>query len=109
VTAANKWGGETQTMVLNEPAPDTYEHVFHSTGLPEFSLVFRKADGTIPSKDLGTTYHAIFWNYEVFRNVLTSSPDEAMKPAKYERMIGVQYVKATERSSHYSTSFPSTR
>jgi len=79
VTAANYWGGPAEKMVLNDAESDTYESVLHEAKLGEYALIFRNAESSIPNIELA----------------------KLMDTSRYERMIGVQYVKKTERRSHY--------
>jgi len=81
VMAAKRWGAKGEVMTLNKAEQDTYEYVFHQA-LPnqDFTLVLRNADKNVPTD----------------KNLV----DELSVP-RYERMIGVQYVKDRERSSHY--------
>ncbi len=71
VCAASEWGGEPERKWVRPARPDSWEHLFHSTGLDRFLL------------PLGDTAH------DVFREPLL------------ERAIGVLYLPKTEYASHY--------
>lgn len=119
VTAATRWGGDALKMTLNEPDNDTYEYIFRKTGLEEFTLILRRADGTKPNPELGTNL-----SYSPYRllnlvgqtliafellSIISKTTQahytafivKTLMEKRYERMIGVQYVKNTERLSHY--------
>jgi erythromycin esterase-like protein len=92
VSAASRWGGLRETMSINPGLPESYEQLMHEvamrteqTPLPNFQLIMRSnADG--PSTASMPQSGAL----SVLRN-----------PERLERAIGVQYVKRTERWSHY--------
>lgn len=71
VCAASEWGGEAERKWVRPARPDSWEHVFHSTGLDRFLL------------PLGDTAA------DVFHEPLL------------ERAIGVLYLPKTEYASHY--------
>lgn len=71
VCAASEWGGEAERKWVRPARPDSWEHLFHSTGLDRFFL------------PLGDTAA------DVFREPLL------------ERAIGVLYLPKTEYASHY--------
>lgn len=72
VTAAHEWDGPAERMSVRPALPESYEALFHRTGLDRFLLLL--APG--PAAD-------------------------ALQPARVERAIGVIYRPATERASHY--------
>jgi erythromycin esterase-like protein len=72
VTAAPKWGAPTQLFALRPSRRDSYEHLFHETGLPFFALD------------------------------LHGSVREALLPLRLQRAIGAVYRPDSERWSHYS-------
>jgi len=82
VRAAKKWGGPGEVFSLTIPDEDTYEYLLHdaSSGGANFIVILRSL-----TSDIITDKKAI----------------EILMPARYERMIGVQYAKKTERQSHY--------
>jgi len=81
VTAAPNWGGPAVKFNLNPAFEDSYEHVFHKS-LPNnnWLMILRSNTGQIlPDKQIN--------------NLLCAT--------RTERMVGVQYVKRSERQSHY--------
>jgi len=88
VSAATSWGGERQTMSVNPGLAEGYEQAMHEVAyrhpgedMPGFQLIFRSNNQHVPPSD------------EAAR-ILRA-------PARLQRAIGVQYVKRTERWSHY--------
>ena len=89
VSASKRWGGERQTFQINPGLPDSYEQLLHevsfrtpqpAAALPDFMLLMRTLlSGAKPIPNL---------------QVLSDPP-------RLQRAIGVRYVKATERQSHY--------
>ncbi|MGZ4814424.1 MAG: erythromycin esterase family protein, partial [Terriglobales bacterium] len=73
VTAASNWDGPAERKRVRPALNDSYEALFHQTGVPSFLLVFRGND----------------WLSGVLRR------------ARLERAIGVVYLPQTERVSHY--------
>jgi erythromycin esterase-like protein len=73
VTAAPQWDAPTELMMVRPSPPDSYERLFHDTGLESFALDLR-----------GST------------RALVAQP-------MLERAIGVVYRPRTERQSHYFT------
>lgn len=73
VTAASSWGAPAERKVVNRALPQSYEAVFHETGIQDFLL---------PLKDDPAVHMAL------------SRP-------RLERAIGVIYRPETERLSHY--------
>ena len=72
VTAADDWGAAPRTLALRPALPDSFEAVFHATGLPQFLLDLR--DGGVR---------------------------DALAGERLERAVGVIYRPQTERLSHY--------
>jgi erythromycin esterase-like protein len=73
VTAASDWGAEAERKRVRPSLPDSYEALFHATGIPGF-LLCPVAEG-----------HAA----------------EALREPRLQRAIGVIYRPETERQSHY--------
>ncbi len=73
VTAATEWDGPAHRRHVRPALAASYEHLFHEAGVGRFLLPLR-ADLDLAS---------------------------ALAPARLERAIGVLYVPATERRSHY--------
>jgi erythromycin esterase-like protein len=73
VTAASDWDGPAERKQVRPALPDSYEDVFHQTGLGNFLL------------PLGPG----------------SAAREALLEGRLERAIGVLYLPRTERQSHY--------
>lgn len=73
VTAASSWDGPAERKRLRPARPDSYEHLFHSTGIPAFVLPL----------DRGTPVA------------------RALTETMLERAIGVVYLPASELASHY--------
>lgn len=75
VAAASRWGEPMEKKTLRPVLTESYEWLFHKTGLPGFLLPFSHAG-----------------DLEVRRGLLES---------RLHRAIGVVYLPETERSSHY--------
>lgn len=75
VTAAQEWGREGKLMRVRRPAAGSYGAIFHAAGRKNFLLLVR--GNTRIAKPLGTE--------------------------RLQRAIGVVYVPASERFSHYFT------
>lgn len=73
VTAASAWGGSAEHMSIVPGAPDSYEALFHDTGLKDFMLIPRD-------------------NPELAK---------VLSPCRLQRAIGAVYSPETERQSHY--------
>jgi erythromycin esterase-like protein len=73
VTAASTWGGVTQLKQVRPALPNSYEALFHDTGMPWFLLDLRQQNQAI----------------------------KGLETPKLERAIGVIYLPTTERVSHY--------
>lgn len=73
VTAASEWNAPAERKNVRPALPESYEHLFHETGLTRFWLDFRQHRGKA-------------W---------------ALPTTALERAIGVIYLPHTERSSHY--------
>ena len=74
VTAASDWGGAAERKRVRPALADSYEALFHGTGLPRFVLPLRDGDPA-----------AVAW----------------LRKPHLERAIGVIYRPETERWSHY--------
>lgn len=72
VTAAADWGADAERKQVRPALPDSYEAVFHSTGMPDFWLSL--SDGVAA---------------------------RLLRARRLERAIGVVYRPETERQSHY--------
>ena len=72
VTAASDWDGPAERKTVQPALADSYEAVFHQTGIPRFLLTWQDA-----------------------RVV------EELRERRLERAIGVIYLPKTERHSHY--------
>jgi erythromycin esterase-like protein len=75
VTAASDWDGPAERKQVRPALPDSYEDVFHQTGLGDFMLPLRPA----------------------------GAARTALLEGRLERAIGVLYLPRTERQSHYFT------
>ena len=73
VRAASQWGGGDRKMRLRPAIPESYGALFHEAGVPNFLLLMR-----------GGGPHV-----------------EALARPRPERAVGVIYLPATERRSHY--------
>ncbi|MBW4604646.1 MAG: erythromycin esterase family protein [Calothrix sp. FI2-JRJ7] len=73
VTAASDWGGLSELKTVRPALPESYEALFHDTGLPSFFLNLKQDADAVR---------------------------ELEKP-RLERAIGVIYQPQTERISHY--------
>jgi erythromycin esterase-like protein len=73
VTAASNWGGPAERKRVQPALPDSYEALFHYTGIPTFLLKLR--DNT--------------------------SMSHGLREPMLERAIGVIYLPETELASHY--------
>ena len=89
VRAATSWGGKDQIMELNEGLDGSVENLLsrvkNVNGLTEFGILLR--DNSILKNGLT-------------RNQIAAR--ENLSAKMLERFIGVQYIKRTERYSHYS-------
>ena len=72
VTAASHWDGPAERKVVRPALPDSYEALFHETGVPRFLL-----------------------------NLSDSKAAEVLTEQRLERAIGVIYLPQSERVSHY--------
>lgn len=72
VTAASDWNGETERQSVRPALPDSYEALFHESGVPSFFLT---------------------WNNDRTADML--------RDRRLERAIGVVYRPESERISHY--------
>ncbi|HVY13438.1 MAG TPA: erythromycin esterase family protein [Alphaproteobacteria bacterium] len=73
VTAASEWNGEAERKIIQPALPESYESLFHETGMKDFMLILRD-------------------NTELSRRLNIS---------RLQRAIGVIYAPETERQSHY--------
>jgi erythromycin esterase-like protein len=73
VTAASNWDAPAERKRIRPALPDSYEGLFHDTGLPRFLLILGGAGASI----------------------------KGLREPRLERAIGVIYRPQTERSSHY--------
>lgn len=91
VRAAHRWNGRDHVMKLNPSLPDSTGDLLHQVAVEckeqlgrKFGLLFRTNDPNQP---------------------LTKAQENArqvMQHKRLERFVGVQYIRATERQSHYS-------
>lgn len=75
VAAAHEWDGPMQVMAVRPSHPESYERIFHDTGLPACHLHLRDPE----RPEIG----------------------EELEAPRLERAIGVIYRPQTERQSHY--------
>jgi erythromycin esterase-like protein len=73
VTAASNWGAPPERKRVRSGLKGSYEELFHNTGLPRFLLSLRDGSKVV----------------------------KALRERRLERAIGVIYLPATERMSHY--------
>lgn len=73
VTAASGWDGEAECKIVRPGLSESYEALFHETGIPDFLLILRN-------------------NPELAHHLSIS---------RLQRAIGVLYLPQTERESHY--------
>lgn len=97
VRAARRWNGRDHVMELNPALPGSTGHVMHEASkvapkMSEFGLFFRK--NPTDDDDIETTPASLTPAEEAAR--------AEMEQKRIERFVGVQYVKQTERQSHYS-------
>jgi erythromycin esterase-like protein len=71
VSAASGWDGDVERKAVRPALPESYEHLFHTTGLDRFFLP------------------------------LNSPAAEPLREPLLERAIGVLYLPESERASHY--------
>ncbi|HLL75229.1 MAG TPA: erythromycin esterase family protein [Pyrinomonadaceae bacterium] len=74
VRAANEWGEAGRVMKVRPALPESFSALFHETGVPNFLLIMRGAEEQL---------------------------SRALGEPRLERAIGVVYLPATERRSHY--------
>lgn len=97
VRAAKCWNGRDHVMELNPALPDSTGNVMHEASkvtpeMREFGLFFRRN----PASDDDNETSSVS---------LTPEEEAArveMEQKRLERFVGVQYVKQSERQSHYS-------
>jgi protein-L-isoaspartate(D-aspartate) O-methyltransferase len=75
VAAASEWDGPTQRMRVRPSHPESYERLFHETGLPAFMLPLRLAR--------------------------RAAVRDELLPSRLQRAIGVVYRPESELESHY--------
>jgi protein-L-isoaspartate(D-aspartate) O-methyltransferase len=75
VAAASEWDGPTEMKQVRPAHPDSYERLFHETGVPAGVLHLRE-----PGRE---------------------DVRAELEPARLERAIGVIYRPETEMQSHY--------
>ena len=73
VTAASHWNGHAEQKMVRPAMKESYEALFHETGIPNFMLLLRG------NKDLA----------------------HRLSLSRLQRAIGVLYVPQSERQSHY--------
>jgi erythromycin esterase-like protein len=73
VTAASQWDGPTECKIIQPAMPESYEALFHQTGLANFLLLLKDNDRLTRHLHLN----------------------------RLQRAIGVLYLPQTERQSHY--------
>lgn len=73
VTAASDWDGPAERKLVRPALPDSYEALFHLSGISRFLLTWGDSDGVT----------------------------EGLRETRLERAIGVIYRPETERISHY--------
>jgi len=81
VTAACEWGGPAMKFDLTPAFEDSYEALFHQAIPKDWFLLLRTNDTKMITPDDETV--------------------KLLSDTRTERMIGVQYVKRSERQSHY--------
>jgi erythromycin esterase-like protein len=74
VTAASRWDGPAECKIIQPAMPESYEALFHETGVPNFLLLLRG------NETLASHLHL----------------------NRLQRAIGVLYLPQTERQSHYT-------
>uniref|UniRef100_K3X4X3 Erythromycin esterase n=1 Tax=Globisporangium ultimum (strain ATCC 200006 / CBS 805.95 / DAOM BR144) TaxID=431595 RepID=K3X4X3_GLOUD len=99
VRAAKRWNGRDFVMDLNPALPGSTGNVLHQASkmqpeLKEFGLFFRKNKGSEDVVETGGSSPRLRPEEDHVR--------KEMEQKRLERFIGVQYVKPTERQSHYS-------
>lgn len=73
VTAASEWGESAELKQVRPALPESYEAVFHQTGVPQFLLNLRQDNAAV----------------------------QGLRKQRLERAIGVIYLPRSERMSHY--------
>ena len=97
VSAARRWGGDRETMTLNPALPGSYEDVMHAVA----TSARRREEG---KEEKGGDDSLRDFAVVLRSNGLMAADRAAVKalePRRLERAVGVQYVKHTERQSHY--------
>lgn len=79
VTASSNWDEPGQRQYIRPAIPESYESLFHETGLSAFLLIFDK------------------------HNLMNHNLTKRLHTPLLERAIGVIYRPETERESHYFT------
>lgn len=98
VRAAKHWNGRDHVMELNPALPDSTGHVMHEASkvtpkMREFGLFFRRNPAD-DDESMATPQASLSPAEEAAR--------VEMEKKRLERFVGVQYVKQSERQSHYS-------
>ena len=102
VSAAEPWGGERKSMTLNPALPNSYERLFH-----QLTVADQKESTEDTTTDVGSSPETAHANFVVLlRSAGSAVPCKAAvefleRPRRLERAVGIQYVKRTERQSHY--------
>ncbi|HEU5046519.1 MAG TPA: erythromycin esterase family protein [Rickettsiales bacterium] len=73
VTAASQWDGTAEKKTVRHAMPESYEALFHETGIANFLLMLRQNDNLMHHLDI----------------------------SRLQRAIGVLYLPEYERQSHY--------
>ncbi|KAG5176952.1 hypothetical protein JKP88DRAFT_282367 [Tribonema minus] len=97
VRAARRWSGRDTAMDLNPSLPDSSGDLLHQVALArkqnDFGLIFRSNNPGHPAA--GTSADAD-------RAAAMAEATAVLREERLQRFVGVSYVKATERLSHYS-------
>ena len=123
VSAAQRWGGDREEMTLNPALPQSYEDVFHrlftadpfnpSTGhstptaergneVKGDNDEEKKGGASIDDEVISPIGFAVLLRSNGSPSAVSNEVVAALeRPRRLERAVGVQYVKRTERQSHY--------
>ena len=94
VSAARKWGGAREEMSLNPALPGSYEDVLHQAAVT-------RHEGEEEEKGNQAVDFAVLLRSNGSTRVDKAAVEQLERPRRLEMAVGVQYVKATERQSHY--------
>ena len=106
VSAAKRWDGDREEMALTPALAGSYEDVLHRVALTRRMEEEGKRGGKGEEKEgvgegEGGMDFALLLRSNGSTQVHQPAVQALERPMRLERAVGVQYVKRTERQSHY--------